>query len=193
MARKKPEPHSGKPEDVRRRAAKRNAKRNRQMTARRLLTQQRREKAVNLIVQEKKSLAEVGRVLGISRQSVWELVRGYVDQVNAMAIEQPAELRQQQLDRIELLITEWLPKAQNDQAALSTLTRLLERQAKLAGLDAAIILEHQGAGGGPINIADARARVMGRVSEIAARLNQEISPTDAPPAIPPTGEGSLDR
>lgn len=145
---------------------------------------ERRARAVELIKQ-KKTLQEIADELGVVKSAVWKMIHGYVDQINARAIEQTAELRQEQLDRLEALIEAALPKAvasaaKGDLSQLGNLVRLLERQAKLAGLDAAIVLEHQGASGGPIQISDARTRLLSRVNDIAKRLEGEIaSATDA--------------
>jgi predicted transcriptional regulator len=145
-----------------------NVAKNKRLTARRILAAERREKAVRLVVEERKTMAEVGRILGISKVAVWKMIHGYVDQINARNVEQTKELRQEQLNRIERLVFVYAGKAlDGDEKAGALLVRILERQAKLAGLDAAIILEHQGAGGGPVNfVVDARERLLGMIKAL---------------------------
>lgn len=159
--------------------AGKNVKRNKRLTGRRVIAAQRRAIAVQRI-KERKTLAEIGAELGVTPQAVWKMVRVHVDTINARAIEQTKELRQEQLDRLETLIAAAMPKAiaeamakEGETTRLRALVRLLERQAKLAGLDAAIVLEHQGAEGGPIQIEDTRARLLARVNDIAKRFAED--------------------
>ena len=53
-------------------------------------------------------------------------------------------------ERLDALLLQWWGAAQHDLHAFDRVLRLLERRAKLLGLDAAQKLEHSGKDGGPI-------------------------------------------
>ena len=60
------------------------------------------------------------------------------------------EHRQVQSERLEAMLQEWLPRAQDDLSAVDRVLRLFERQANLLKLDAPKQVELSGPGGGPI-------------------------------------------
>jgi DNA-binding CsgD family transcriptional regulator len=143
----------------------------------RIVGSEREQQAVAMRL-EGKTLAEIGAVLGITPQGVYKAVERAIARRIDANIEATDELRTKMLTEI-LVTIDGLWKSRGDLQTIDRLVRLWDRQAKLAGLDAAIVLEHQGAGGGPIQISDVRARILGRLSEIAKRLEGD---TDTPNA-----------
>ena len=68
----------------------------------------------------------------------------------AAACPDTAEYRELHRQRINSLLLQWWQRAYHDSTALDRVLRLLEREAKLLGLDSAQKLEHSGKDGGPI-------------------------------------------
>jgi hypothetical protein len=93
------------------------------------------------------------RRAGLTWQRIAEEV-GYADHTGAYSaykralkrtLQQPAdELRQQELDRIDRLqLAIWQKAMQGDMKAIATIVRLMERRAKLLGLDAPVRIEQE--------------------------------------------------
>ncbi len=68
----------------------------------------------------------------------------------AEACRSTADLRLIEEERLDALLLQWWGAAQRDLHAFDRVLRLLERRAKLLGLDAAQKLEHSGKDGGPV-------------------------------------------
>lgn len=97
---------------------------------------ERRAKAIELRKQGKK-WDEIGAALGITRQSAQEMVGRVLDNINAYTVDQVNELREDQLEKVRTLTAVlWEPALQRDVQSLDRVVKLLEREAKLAGLDA---------------------------------------------------------
>jgi hypothetical protein len=123
---------------------------------------------------------EIAKAIGRSSPSAaYKAVRRALDRVEADIAQGAIKLRAQQSARIdELLIAIW-EKAigvrdelgnrvtQPDLRAVDRVIKLLERRAKLLGLDVDK-LEVSGAGGGPIDIKSEREQVAGLIDRIAA-------------------------
>lgn len=133
-------------------------------------TTERRTKAMALR-KEGKTFEQIAAALGVSRAGAHKMVTHTHDALNALLVTETAELRQQQLDQIAALKSAlWKAGMRAEVGKVDRLVKLFEREAKLAGLDAAEKYEHAGAGGGPIEVSDAR----GRISEEIRRLSEKL-------------------
>ncbi len=82
---------------------------------------------------------EISMDIGVSPQQVGKYIRGALANVEDLSAAQTAELRQIQFDRIQALFKKvWAKVATGKDllSAVQTAIRLLEREAKLMGLDA---------------------------------------------------------
>ncbi|MBP8128480.1 MAG: helix-turn-helix domain-containing protein [Candidatus Hydrogenedentes bacterium] len=95
-----------------------------------------------------KPYREIARVLGIGEASAWKLVKREFDRLNAATRETAHQVRQLELDRLDALHEALWPSAKsgNTQAIFAAL-RIMERRAKLLGLDAPTKLGLEGANG----------------------------------------------
>lgn len=147
---------------------------------RNIVASERRARAVALR-KDGKTFAEIGAALGFSPQRAHKILTEKLDELNALSTTETAALRQQQLDQIGTL-KQWLwaMAKKGNLGAIDRLERLMNREAKLAGLDAAEKYEHSGPGGGPIDIASMRERVHSKLTALLAP-----AATTAPPPAPP--------
>jgi predicted transcriptional regulator len=117
---------------------------------------ERRAKAVELR-KEGRTFNEIAAALGVSRAAAHKMVSGAIDELNALTIDETRALRQQQLDRIGVLMAGLFAAARRGEVAkVNAAIKLMEREAKLAGLDAPS--EFSGPGGGPIPVAAPTSR-----------------------------------
>ena len=83
------------------------------------------------------TVREIGRALGVHYATV---ARDVEARLHAMASECPntAKYREIHRQRINDLLKHWWPRARSEPAALDRVIRLLEREARLLGLDAPV-------------------------------------------------------
>ena len=125
------------------------------------------------------------RRMGFTWQRIAEQV-GYADHTGAYAaykraikrtMQQPAdELREQELDRIDRLqLAAWPRAMEGDSRAILTIVRLMERRAKLIGLDKPIKIEQE------ITTWDGNDTIDRAVRELAALLtaNNEVGTSES--------------
>lgn len=129
---------------------------------------ERRIRAVELR-REGKTFVEIATALGISRTRAFQLVTEAIDETNDLLVTETKKLRQRQQDRIAALVKALWKKATKDGqvGAVDRVIKLLEREARLAGLDAAEKFEHSGPDGGPITIDEIRSDVSARLTALA--------------------------
>lgn len=103
---------------------------------RRAVAAERRREAMRLRC-EGQTLREIGRQLGISRQSAQRHVRGALDQLAAETRDATAGLRALELSRIDTAWAAiWPDVERGDLQAIDRMLRLSERRCRLLGLDA---------------------------------------------------------
>lgn len=122
------------------------------------------------------TLPAIAEKLGMAVSSVHDSI------VRAMSkVEAPArELRDLEVERLDaLLLAQWKNRA--DPMVARTIVRIMERRARLLGLDAPTKIEASGAGGGPIVVA-ADAETLRRMA------TEALDATDAETATPTTSE-----
>lgn len=94
---------------------------------------------------------EIGVRLGISTTQAFRDVSTQLKQLAALALDNANELRQLELERLDMLIQGLEPMARvGNPGAVNSYLRVMERRAKLLGLDAPVRQEHTGADGGAI-------------------------------------------
>ena len=88
------------------------------------------------------SFDQIGKTLGMTRQSAHALVKREHDLLKAVCQETASELRQMELARLdEIQLKLW--DKRGDPRAADTLLRLFERRSKLMGLDAPVKIENE--------------------------------------------------
>ena len=85
-------------------------------------------------------------------------------------LQEPAdELRKLELERLDkLLLGVWPQAVRGNQGSVDRALRIMERRAKLLGLDAPVKSEWSGPDGGPIEVTDARERLLALINRRAA-------------------------
>lgn len=80
---------------------------------------------------------QIGEQLGVTTAAAYKMVRRVLDRTRKAADESAAELRQLEQERLDaLLLALWKPATQGNQGAVDRVLRIMERRAKLLGLDA---------------------------------------------------------
>lgn len=95
----------------------------------------------------------IGKQLGVSHVQAFRDVQQAIDEINALThktAERVRDLEVQRLDRLTLAL--WPRARQGDDKAVRALVALMDRRARLLGLDAPTKLEHAGPGGGPVPV-----------------------------------------
>lgn len=96
---------------------------------------------------------KIGVRLGISTSQAFKDVSAQLKQLAALALDNADELRQLELERLDMLIKGLEPMARvGNPGAANSYLRVMERRAKLLGLDAPARQEVTGAGGGLLEI-----------------------------------------
>jgi hypothetical protein len=94
---------------------------------------------------------QIASRLGIVPSTAYKRIRHGLSEVNERNLESATELRAletQRLDELQQAI--WEQAAGGDLKAIDRILRIMERRAKLLGLDGPQRIEHAGAEGGPI-------------------------------------------
>lgn len=116
-----------------------------------ILTLQRETEAMRLRV-EGHNLEAIGKALGITPQGASKVLYRAFGKAHSELKEMAAHEAVVDFRRIEKLVKVIWPKAENgDLHAIDRVVRLLERKAKLLGLDAAIKAELSGPDGAPLS------------------------------------------
>jgi len=112
------------------------------------------------------SYQKIADHLGVSAPAVFKMVKSALRELNAETAETAEEVRRLELERLD----EWQTRVAKDVQAGNVLPgidrgiRLIDRRAKLLGLDAPQRNEISGRDGGPVEVTDARARLMEAIS-----------------------------
>lgn len=96
---------------------------------------------------------DIGDRLGISTSQAFKDVSAQLKQLAALALDNAEELRQLELERLDMLIKGLEPMARvGNPGAVNSYLRVMERRANLLGMDAPVRQEMTGAGGGALEI-----------------------------------------
>ena len=110
--------------------------------------EERRDKVMTLLLAGG-TVRTIGQVIGVGHGTVARDIEARLSGA-AAACQSTAQYRELHRQRIEGLLLQWYPRASHDPAALDRVIRLMEREAKLLGLDSPQKLEHSGKDGGPV-------------------------------------------
>ena len=143
---------------------------------------------------EGKSYAKIADALGISKTRAHELVLEGLDELMVQSAESAEQVRILELGRLDDMLDRMLVKLSLQRREMATkdgqkvfvpdpqertvegVLKIMERRAKLLGLDAP--LEIVGAGGGPVQVSNVAAseEFIGRVEKLIARLDGGETP-----------------
>lgn len=152
---------------------------------------------------EGKSYAKIADALGISKTRAHELVLEGLDELIVQSAESAEQVRTLELGRLDDLLDRLVVKLSlqrrevqaksglmvmvpdPNERTVDAILRVMERRAKLLGLDAP--QEIVGAGGGPIQIANASAseEFLARVEKLVARVSAGESPEQVAQSLKP--------
>lgn len=121
------------------------------------------------------SLEAVGQQLGVSRQRAHKLISQSLAELDALNTQTLNELREMDLARLDDALLQMMVQVKcGNQGAVDRMIRILERRAKLMGLDAPARTEMSGPNGEPLSFVD-------RTEEIRLKIMNALSDaTDAP-------------
>ncbi len=104
-------------------------------SARSISAAEKKEKAIRLRLGGL-SFAEIGRQLGVSRTMAFKYINSELKELAAKATHSAEQLRQMELLRLDKLTTSlWLKAAGGDVYAIDRVLKIMERRAKLTGID----------------------------------------------------------
>lgn len=98
------------------------------------------------------NLLEIARAVGVSKTSAHRYLKEALAELKALTAEAAEEVRDLDLERMDGIWRELWPKRADPRVA-DTLIRLLERRAKLLGLDAPEQIRLGGVHGAPVGVA----------------------------------------
>jgi len=140
-----------------------------------LLAAERRRRAIELRGQGM-TFVEIGKQLGVTGPRAFQLVTQAIDEVNALLVSETKALRQKHLDETHAMRKGiWKDATAGQVGKIDRMIKLLEREAKLAGLDAAEKFEHSGPDGGPITVDEMRSGVAKELTRLAAQRKGQRS------------------
>jgi hypothetical protein len=150
-------------------APRKRKQRNRKTAPANLVALERRRRAIELRGQGK-TFVEIGKELGVTGPRAFQLVTQAIDDVNALLVGEVKALRQKHLDELHAMRKGiWKDATAGQVGKIDRLIKILEREARLAGLDAAEKFEHSGPDGGPITVDEMRSDVAARLTALAAQ------------------------
>ncbi len=122
---------------------------------------------------------QISKELGYAGASrAYNLVK---DAIAAIPREEAIEVREMELQRLDVMLVALWPKARAGHAeSVDRILRIMKRRAEYLGLDAPKKQEHSGPDGGPIELDAAGERVRSRLALLAARAGTgEATPGDS--------------
>ena len=101
------------------------------------------------------SFVQIGKQLGFSTQHAHRLVTKELARMNAELKEVAGDVTRLELERLDAMwLGLWTRARQGDDKAVVACLRIMERRAKILGIDAPLRQELTGADGGPIQTVD---------------------------------------
>lgn len=118
--------------------------------AKKALAIQRQQSALELR-RAGKDFREIARTLNCSKSQAQRDVARALEEARAAVLSDATDLKAEDLDRLNALLTTlWVKK--NELGAIDRILAVMQRRAKLMGLDAPVKLAHAGPHGGPIAV-----------------------------------------
>ncbi len=95
---------------------------------------------------------QIGAQLGVSHQTAYRDVQTALGELTALQAGKAEKLRELELERCDKLTMALWPKARSgNEKAVRAVIAVMDRRAKLLGLDASTKLEHAGVDGAPLS------------------------------------------
>ena len=88
------------------------------------------------------SYAQIATALGVPKSTAWKLVQSALKQTMQEPSDDVRKLELESLDRLQFAL--WQQATQGNHGAVDRVLRVMERRAKLLGLDAPVRTEHSG-------------------------------------------------
>ena len=112
---------------------------------------------------------EIAEKLGVTTQAVSKMLKRVLEETAKEISEDAGKLRAVQLERIEMMIRGlWSRAITGDEKAIDAVRQLLNRQARLLGIDAPQRTEVSGPEGGPIEFSTTEQCIMGKLDRLAS-------------------------
>jgi len=112
---------------------------------------ERRQKSLDLRIAGAR-YRQIGAQLGVSHQTAYRDVQTALGELAALQAKKAEKLRELELERCDKLTLALWPKARTgDERAIRAIVAVMDRRAKLLGLDAPTKLEHAGPDGAPLS------------------------------------------
>jgi hypothetical protein len=126
------------------------------------------------------SYRDIAAEMGCSVGWAYKLVSDELAKLQAESAEKAAELRQIELERLDgMLVAMREDIDKGDARKIETALKIMERRAKLLGLDAPTKQEVSGPDGGAIPIEDARSMLAERIAALAGKPDGEPAGGDS--------------
>jgi hypothetical protein len=114
-------------------------------TATRVRTRQRERDAIRYRLAGA-TYADIAEKLGVSEVGAYKIVKRVLEREAKETAERGQEIRSVEVKRLDaLLVMSWKRAAQGDLGAVDRILRIMERRARLLGLDSPERIEHSGA------------------------------------------------
>ncbi len=140
-------------------------------TSKRILTGRQREIDALELRKSGATYSSIAKAMGISLSGAADAVKRALARLNERSLEGADELRRLELERLDRMLLAMYPQAtRGNQGSVDRVLRIMERRARLLGLDAPIRNEHSGVGGRPIATVNAQMDVKNDVSELEQLL-----------------------
>jgi hypothetical protein len=96
---------------------------------------------------------QIGEALGVSEQHAWRLVVGELNILNAKRLESAEQIQRLEIQRLDEMLLAVYPKATaGDMDAIASVLSIMQRRAKLLGLDWVDKQAGKGQGAGQVNL-----------------------------------------
>lgn len=122
---------------------------------------------------------QIAEKMECSIATAHELVVRGLEQLNDQAMETAAQIRTIELNRLDEMWMELERKKDQSPKVLETKIKVMERRARLLGLDAPVQIGGPDGGPIPISITDARETLRARVAQVTARIAAGQPPAQA--------------
>jgi len=121
------------------------------------------------------SYQRIADQLGVSKQAAHGMLKALFAESARELAEDANEVRQLEVERLDVLLEGIWHRAtvEAEEKAIETCLRIMARRSALLGLDAPKRQELTGAGGAPIEIADARKEIHDVVARLSAAIEAE--------------------
>jgi hypothetical protein len=119
-------------------------------TAARKAVKLQRQQAALELRRAGKGYLEIGNALGIGKSQAHRLVQAGLVEAKAQIATEASELKAEEISRLDAMLSGLWPDARKgQQGAVDRVLKIMERRARLLGLDAPVKLAHGGDADGP--------------------------------------------